>query len=77
MIDAPTSTVTFLFADAGDSTSSQENRSTWVRDALARHNQMLRKAVEDNCGSDFETPEETFCAVFAAVTSMTTPTRTT
>jgi serine/threonine protein kinase/class 3 adenylate cyclase len=67
MIDAPTSTVTFLLADAGDSISPQENRSTWVRDALARHNQMLRKAVEDNGGSVLGTPEETFCAVFATV----------
>ena len=67
MIDAPTSTVTFLFADAGDSISPQEKRSTWVRDALARHNQMLRKAVEDNGGSVFGTPEGTFCAVFATV----------
>jgi class 3 adenylate cyclase len=65
MIGAPTSTVTFLFA--GDSISPQENRSKWVRDALARHNQMLRKSVEDNGGSVLGTPEGTFCAVFATV----------
>jgi class 3 adenylate cyclase len=68
MIDAPTSTLTFLFADAEDSISSQETSSTWVLDPLARHNQLLREAVEDNGGSVFETSEETFCAVFATVT---------
>ncbi len=67
MIGAPASTVTFLFADAGDSVSSQENRSTWGRDVLTRHNQILRKAVEDSGGSVFGTPEEPFCAIFATV----------
>jgi serine/threonine-protein kinase len=67
MIDAPTSTLTFLIADAEDSISFQETSSTWVRDLLARYNQILREAVEDNGGSVFGTPEETFCAVFATV----------
>ena len=67
MIDAPTSTATFLLADAGDSVSSQENRSTWERDLSARHDQILRKAVEDGGGSVCGTPEGPFCAVFATV----------
>src|SRR5918998_5081246 len=67
MIDAPTSTVTFLFADAEGSISPRKNRPTRVQDALARHNRILRKAVEDNGGSVFGTSEETFCAVFATV----------
>lgn len=67
MIDAPTSTVTFLFAGAGDSISPRENRSKWARDALVSHHQILRKAVEYNGGSVCGTPEETFCAVFATV----------
>src|SRR5215212_6143120 len=67
MIDAPTSTVTFLFAGAGDSISPRENSTKWARDALVSHHQILRKAVEDNGGSVCGTPEETFCAVFATV----------
>src|SRR5918997_1034076 len=67
MIDAPTTTHTFLIADAEDSISSLETSSTWVRDPLARYNQILREAVEDSGGSVFGTPEETFCAVFATV----------
>jgi serine/threonine-protein kinase len=67
MIDAPTSTLTFLIADAEDSISSLETSSTWVRDPLARYNQILREAVEDSGGSVFGTSEETFCAVFATV----------
>ncbi len=67
MIDAPTSTATFLLADAGDSVSSQENRSMWERDLPARHDQILRNAVEDSGGSALGTPEGPFCAVFATV----------
>src|SRR5918992_3808355 len=67
MIDAPTSTVTFLFAGAEDVISPQEHRSRWVHDALARHNQILRNAVEENGGSVFGTPKETFCAAFYTV----------
>jgi beta-lactam-binding protein with PASTA domain/class 3 adenylate cyclase/tRNA A-37 threonylcarbamoyl transferase component Bud32 len=67
MIDAPTSTVTFLFADAEDSISPQEHRPRSVRDALARCNRILRKAVEDNGGSVIRTFEEAFCAVFSTV----------
>jgi class 3 adenylate cyclase len=37
------------------------------RDVLARHNQILRKAVEDSGGSVFGTPEEPFCAIFTTV----------
>src|ERR671911_854187 len=67
MIDAPTSTVTFLFAGAEGSISPRKNRPTRVQDALARHNRILREAVEDNGGSVFGMPEEIFCAVFPTV----------
>jgi serine/threonine-protein kinase len=68
MIDAPTSTVTFLFADlGGDSVYSQKNRYTSERDVITRHKQILRKAVEDSGGSVCGTLEEPFCAVFATV----------
>jgi beta-lactam-binding protein with PASTA domain/class 3 adenylate cyclase/tRNA A-37 threonylcarbamoyl transferase component Bud32 len=67
MIDAPTSTVTFLFADAEDSVTSQVNRYTWERELLERYEQILRKAVEDSGGSVCGTPEGHFCAVFATV----------
>src|SRR5918997_910064 len=67
MIDAPTSTVTFLFADAEDSIPPRENHSTWVQDALPRYNQVLRELVEDSGGFVFGTPRRPFCAAFATV----------
>jgi beta-lactam-binding protein with PASTA domain/class 3 adenylate cyclase/tRNA A-37 threonylcarbamoyl transferase component Bud32 len=68
MINAPTSTVTFLFADVEGSISPSENHATsWMRDTLARHDRILRKAVEDNGGSVFKTLDEAFCAAFATV----------
>ena len=67
MIDAPTSTVTFLFASAEASISPRESRPSRARDALADHHQILQKAAEENGGFVLGTTEETFCAVFATV----------
>jgi class 3 adenylate cyclase len=68
MINASTSTVTFLFADVEGSISPSENHPTsWMRDALTHHDRILRKAVEDNGGYVFKTLDETFCAAFATL----------
>jgi eukaryotic-like serine/threonine-protein kinase len=67
MIDVNTSTVTFLFAEAGGSISSLENRLTGMRGALAWRDRILRRAVEDNGGSVYRSLDETFCAAFTSV----------
>jgi class 3 adenylate cyclase/tRNA A-37 threonylcarbamoyl transferase component Bud32 len=69
MIGTHTSTVTFLFADIEGSISPRHNGPTLLmRDALTRHDRLLRKAVEDNGGSVFKTLDtDTFCAAFATV----------
>ena len=67
MFDVKTSTVTFLFAEAGDSISSRENRLTGMYEALASRDRILRKAVEDNGGSVHRSLDETFCAAFTSV----------
>src|SRR5215216_4556206 len=67
MFDVKTSTVTFLFAEAGDSISSRENRLTGMYEALAYRDRILRKAVEDNGGSVHRSLDETFYAAFTSV----------
>ena len=67
MIDVNTSTVTFLFAETGDSISSRENSLTGMGEALAWRDRILRKAVEDNGGSVYRSLDETFCAAFTSV----------
>jgi beta-lactam-binding protein with PASTA domain/class 3 adenylate cyclase/tRNA A-37 threonylcarbamoyl transferase component Bud32 len=68
MINAPTSTVTFLFADVEGSISPSENDpTTWMRDALAHYDGILRKAADDNGGYIFKELDDTFGAAFATV----------
>ena len=67
MIDAPTGTVTFLFADTEYSMPPGETPSAGTRDTLARRDRILRRAVEANGGSVFGMPQGTFGAVFATV----------
>ena len=67
MFDVKTSTVTFLFAEVGDSISSRENRLTGMYEALACRDRILRKAVEDNGGSVHRSLDETFYAAFTSV----------
>ena len=57
MIDVNTSTVTFLFAETGDSISSRENSLTGMGEALAWRDRILRKAVEENGGSVYRSLE--------------------
>src|SRR3712207_8504723 len=67
MAGAPTDTVTFLFADIEDSTSLRKRSPLQIRDALARYDRILHKAVEGNGGHVFKTLDDTFCAAFATV----------
>ena len=61
----PSGTVTFLFTDIEGSTRLWEDYPQAMRQALARHDEMLRQAVESNDGVVFKTIGDAFCAAFA------------
>ncbi|MGI8896219.1 MAG: adenylate/guanylate cyclase domain-containing protein [Casimicrobiaceae bacterium] len=65
MTDLPTGTVTFLFTDIEGSTRLWETQSQGMRVALARHDALLRQAVEANGGRMFKSSGDAFCAAFA------------
>jgi predicted ATPase/class 3 adenylate cyclase len=62
--DLPTGTVTFLFTDIEGSTKRWERFPEAMRGALARHDQLLRQAIEANRGYVFKTVGDAFCAAF-------------
>jgi predicted ATPase/class 3 adenylate cyclase len=66
MTDQPTGTVTFLFTDIEGSTRLWEQHPETMRRALARHDLLLRQAIEGHGGHVFKTMGDEFCAVFAA-----------
>ncbi len=61
----PTGTVTFLFTDIEGSTRLWEEQPERMRPALARHDALLRHAIEANNGVVFKTVGDAFCAAFA------------
>src|SRR5437764_12333317 len=61
----PTGTVTFLFTDIEGSTRLWEEQPDTMRLALARHDALLRAAIETNGGHVFKTVGDAFCAAFA------------
>jgi predicted ATPase/class 3 adenylate cyclase len=60
----PTGTVTFLFTDIEGSTKLWEQYPDAMREALQRHDTLLREAVEANGGYVFKTVGDAFCAAF-------------
>ena len=60
----PTGTVTFLFTDIEGSTKLWEAHPEAMRLALARHDALLRAAIETNGGHVFKTIGDAFCAAF-------------
>jgi predicted ATPase/class 3 adenylate cyclase len=60
----PSGTVTFLFTDIEGSTRLWEERATEMREALARHDEVLRSAVESAGGFVFSTGGDGFAAAF-------------
>jgi predicted ATPase/class 3 adenylate cyclase len=60
----PTGTVTFLFTDIEGSTRLWEQRTAEMKVALARHDQILRHAIESSQGYVFKTVGDAFCAAF-------------
>jgi predicted ATPase/class 3 adenylate cyclase len=61
----PTGTVTFLFTDIQGSTRLWQDHPRDMKTALARHDALLRGAIESNHGSVFKTVGDAFCAAFA------------
>ena len=61
----PSGTVTFLFTDIEGSTRLWERDPEAMGAALARHDALLRQAVEEHGGHVFKTVGDAFCAAFA------------
>ncbi|HEY6326629.1 MAG TPA: adenylate/guanylate cyclase domain-containing protein [Candidatus Cybelea sp.] len=61
----PTGTVTFAFTDIEGSTARWERNRAAMREALHRHNTILRAAIEQHGGRVFKTVGDAFCAAFA------------
>ncbi len=64
MTSRPTGTVTFLFTDVEGSTRLWENHPGEMRDALARHDEIVRSAIENHGGYVFSTAGDAFAAAF-------------
>ena len=64
MAEPPTGTVTFLFTDIEGSTKLWERSPEGMRLALARHDEILRQAVDEHGGHVFKTVGDAFCAAF-------------
>jgi predicted ATPase/class 3 adenylate cyclase len=60
----PTGTVTFLFTDIEGSTKLWERDSSVMQVALARHDEVLRSAIDANEGYVFKTVGDAFCTAF-------------
>src|SRR5438477_11155679 len=67
-MNLPTGTITFLFTDIEGSTRLWEEQPDTMALALARHDALLRAAIETNGGVVFKTVGDAFCAVFATAT---------
>src|SRR5579864_8099205 len=65
MAELPTGTVTFLFTDIEGSTRLWEQHPEAMQGALARHDALLRQAIEAHGGHVFKTVGDQFCAAFA------------
>ena len=63
MVAPPTGTVTFLFTDIEGSTGLWEHYPAAMQAALARHDDILRNAIEGR-GYVFKTVGDAFCAAF-------------
>jgi len=65
MSGLPSGNVTFLFTDIEGSTKLWEDFPEEMRVALARHDALLRDAIQKHNGHVFKTVGDMFCAVFA------------
>ena len=65
MPDLPTGTITFLFTSIEGSPTHREQRLAALQAALARHDAIMRQAIEAHRGVVFKTIGDAFYAVFA------------
>ncbi|MFN2138193.1 MAG: ATP-binding protein [Candidatus Promineifilaceae bacterium] len=65
----PSGTVIFLFSDIEKSTRLWEQHPHAMRQAVARHDALLRRIIEDNNGYVFKTVGDAFCATFGRVSA--------
>jgi len=72
MTDLPSGTVTFLFTDIEGSTRLWEQHPEAMGEALARHDALLRGAIEAHGGHVFKTVGDQFCAAFATASDAVT-----
>ncbi len=64
MAGLPSGTITFLYTDIEGSTHLWEQNPTGMKSALARHNAVLRAALETNDGQLIRTVGDGFCVAF-------------
>ena len=64
----PTGTVTFQFTDIAGSTRRWDEQPNAMQHALARHDAILRDAIERHGGHVFKTVGDAFCAAFGRAT---------
>jgi predicted ATPase/class 3 adenylate cyclase len=69
MPDLPTGTVTFLFTDIEGSTRLWEHEPQAMAAALARHDTLVREAIDRHAGYVFMTAGDAFCAAFQTADS--------
>src|SRR5919112_6611216 len=67
MASPPPGTLTFLFTDIEGSTKLWEDNAPAMQAALARHDELIRRAIEQRGGYVFKTVGDAFCAVFPRV----------
>ena len=65
MVELPSGTVTFLFTDLEGSTRLWEEHPDAMRPALARHDAIVRDAIEGHDGYVVKTTGDGFHAAFA------------
>ena len=66
--ERPSGTVTLLFSDIEGSTRLWERAPDAMADALKRHDELLRDAIEGSGGHVFKTVGDAFCAAFPTAT---------
>src|SRR5688572_23995789 len=64
MSERPSGTVTFLFSDIEGSTKRWDRYPTLMGAAVARHDELVRAAIESHGGYVFKTVGDAFCAAF-------------
>lgn len=64
LVAHPSGTLTFLFSDIAGSTRRWEQHPSAMSAALARHDALLRAALEGHGGTVFKTVGDAFCAAF-------------